>query len=109
MYWISQITGNHTTSPYTSAHSVCDTLLSEPETSYYKSYNNYNQSDYYYYQQLNDFQLKCCRSTSAQTRRWSSRELRNRERSLRLLPTGSCNVHKDAPQVNVHKNSPTSV
>ena len=46
-----KITGNHTTSPqYTSAQSVCDTLLSEP---YYKTdYNNYYQSDYYHYQQL---------------------------------------------------------
>jgi hypothetical protein len=83
-----KISGNHTTSPqYTSAQSVCDTLMSEP---YYKTdYNNYYQSDYYHYQQLSDFQ-NCSRSPAAQNhRRYSSRELRNNERSLRLLPTGS--------------------
>ena len=63
-----KITGNHTTSPqYTSAQSVCDTLLSEP---YYKTdYNNYYQSDYYHYQQLSDFQSYRC---SSPAQRWFS-------------------------------------
>ena len=74
-------------SPYTSAQSVCDTLLSEP---YYKTdYNNYYQSDYYHYQQLSDFQSYRCSSPAQNHRRYSSREIRNNERSMRLLPTGS--------------------